>query len=244
VRDLPLGAVMRSALVGGIAGALAAGLFHFLLTEPLLDRAVAVETLRHMAEGTYQEPVVGRDAQRVGLFVGFLLYGLSWSLLFGAAYHLSQRWLPAWGAVKRGLLVALVGFWAVALFPALKYPANPPGVGDPDTIGYRQALYLGLLALSVAGAVLAGVLARRLDRGWWPAVVFGLAYAAVVYLALPSNPDATTAPPEVVTAFRGLSVAGLLVFWLTLGLVFGLLLRREDGQGAPAGRRRPAPERA
>jgi len=34
------------------------------------------------------------------------------------------------------------------LVPALKYPANPLAVGDPETIYYRESLYIGLLAIS------------------------------------------------------------------------------------------------
>ena len=29
------------------------------------------------------------------------------------------------------------------LMVAIKYPANPPAVGDPETIYYRQSLYVG-----------------------------------------------------------------------------------------------------
>ena len=31
---------------------------------------------------------------------------------------------------------------------AIKYPANPPAVGDPETIYYRQSLYVGYLVIS------------------------------------------------------------------------------------------------
>ena len=39
----------------------------------------------------------------------------------------------------------------MAIFPFLKYPANPPGVGEPESIGYRQTLYVGFIALAVLG---------------------------------------------------------------------------------------------
>jgi hypothetical protein len=43
----------------------------------------------------------------------------------------------------------------LALVPQIKYRANPPSVGNPDTIGQRTALYFAMLALSVASGVAA-----------------------------------------------------------------------------------------
>jgi predicted cobalt transporter CbtA len=230
--EQPLGAVMRAALLAGLAAGLAAAVFHFVLTEPIIERAITLETLRHQAEGTLEEPMVSRGAQQVGLFVGFLLFGLTWSLLLGAAYHITQRWLPAWSMLKRGLLLAALGYWTMALFPALKYPANPPGVGDPDTIGYRQALYLALLALSVVGTVLAGVAAYRHPRGWRLGLAVLAVFDAVVFVAMPANPDVVSMPADIVTPFRVLSVLGLTVFWAVMGLAFGLLLASRDAARA------------
>jgi predicted cobalt transporter CbtA len=231
MRDMPLSTILWSALLAGIVAGLAAAAFHFLATEPVIDRAITLETLRRRAEGTYQEPMVGRGAQQIGLFVGFLIYGLTWSLLFGAVFHLAQRWQPDWSPMRRGLAVALVAYWSVALFPFLKYPANPPGVGDPDTITYRQALYLGSLGLSVLGTALAIALARSRRRGWRPALAFLAVFALAVYVVLPGNPDAIEMPMPIVMTFRALSIAGLTLFWAVLGVTFGALLRR---RAAPA----------
>jgi predicted cobalt transporter CbtA len=231
--EVALGSVMRAALLAGVAAGLAAAVFHFLLTEPIIDRAITLETLRHQAEGTYEEPMVSRGAQQVGLFVGLLLFGLTWSLLVGAAYHITQRWLPAWGRLGRGLLLAGLGYWTVALFPALKYPANPPGVGDPDTIGYRQALYLGFLGLSVVGTALAGLAAYRSRHGWRLGLGVLVLASLVVFVAMPANPDPVSMPADIVTPFRVLSVLGLSVFWVVMGLVFGLLLPSERAARLP-----------
>jgi hypothetical protein len=188
-----------------------------------------LETLRHQAAGTYEEPMVSRGAQQVGLFVGFLLFGLTWSLLGGAAYQLTQRWMPRWSPFKRSLLLAALGYWTVALLPGLKYPANPPGVGDPDTIGYRQALYLGFLGLSVAATIAGAVVAyrSRAQRGWRVGLATGAVLAAVISVAMPANPDAVSMPADIVSAFRILSVTGLAVFWAVFGLGMGLLLASE-----------------
>jgi Probable cobalt transporter subunit (CbtA) len=216
-----------SALLAGVIAGLAAAAFHFLATEPVIDRAIMLETLHRQAEGAYEEPMVSRELQRVGLFVGFLIYGLTWSLLFGAVFHIAQRWLPAGSVLKRGAILAGATFWSVALFPFLKYhPANPPGVGDPESITYRQTLYLTVLGLSVLGTALAFALARR--RGWRPGLAFLAVFSIVAFVLLPGNPDAIRLPADLLWTFRGLSVAGLAVFWTTLGLTFGLLLRRQE----------------
>ena len=39
-------------------------------------------------------------------------------------------------------------WFVLFLVPALKYPANPPAVGNPETIYYRESLYIGLVAIS------------------------------------------------------------------------------------------------
>jgi predicted cobalt transporter CbtA len=230
MRTLSLGTIVWSALLAGIVAGLAAAAFHFLATEPLIDRAITLETLRRQAEGTVEEPMIGRDVQKVGLFVGFVIYGLTWSLLFGAVFHVVHHWLPGSSAARRGLVLAAAAYWAAALFPFLKYPANPPGVGDAETITLRQTLYLAVLVLSIAGTAAAFAVARR--RGWRPALASLVVFCVLVYLLLPANPDAIALPSDILWIFRGLSVLGLAVFWAVLGLTFGLLLRRRAARRA------------
>lgn len=231
-----LGSVLKAALVAGlIAGAVVAG-FHWLLIEPVIDRAIVIEERLSRAQGApAEEPVVSRATQRVGLIVGFLLYGAIWGLLFGVLFHFTGAWLPAtWPRAVRGFLLALLAGWSVAVFPFLKYPANPPGVGDPETIGYRQALYFGLLGLSALGTVMALRLHRLLASRGSSARAPGQAvltlalyavYSAAVYAAMPANPDPVRMPADVIWTFRAISLAGLVLFWGVLGGAFGWLSR-------------------
>jgi predicted cobalt transporter CbtA len=236
---LSLGTIVRAALIAGIAAGLTAAIFHLLVTEPLIDQAITLEE-QHQAPGEHDEPIVSRSAQKGGLVLGFLMYGLVWSLLLALAYHLTQRWLPAAGRGQR-LLLVLAAYWAVALFPFLKYPANPPGVGDPETIAYRQTLYLAALALALLGSVLALGLARRAAgqaqgaRGWLLALAFLVLFSVALYAVLPNNPDPVEMPAELVARFRTLSLIGLTLFWAVFGTLFALLL----GAG-PAARARPS----
>jgi putative cobalt transporter subunit CbtA len=228
-----LGSILKIAVVAGlIAGAVISG-FHTLLIEPYIERAIAIEEQHSQAHGeAHEEPVVDRPTQRWGLVLGFILYGAIWGLLLGVLMYLTQGWRPtSWTIVRYGVVLAVLVGWSVALFPFLKYPANPPGVGEPDTVGYRQALYVGFIALSVIGTALAVGLFRLLHRpsgatvaggrrGLWIAV-FYLIYAAVIYAVLPANPDPIEMPAELIWTFRVISFGGLMLFWGILGGMFG-----------------------
>lgn len=220
-----LGDALKAAVLAGlIAGGATAG-FHSLFTEPVIDRAIEAEERLSVAEGKPAKgpPLIDRPGQRWGLALGFLLYGAVWGLIFGLGFWSVQSWLPSWSAVRRGLAMALVAGWSVAVFPFMKYPANPPGAGDPETVWYRQGLYFGFMGLSVAGAALAGWLWSRGRR--LGASVFYAGIAAAIFLAMPSNPDPVKISQQLVWTFRGLSLAGLILFWGVLGLAFGLLSR-------------------
>ena len=232
-----LGSILKAAVIAGlIAGAAAAG-FHALLIEPVIDRAIELEEHRSQARGEVaQEPLIDRPTQRWGLLVGFLLYGAIWGLLFGMLSHSMQAWQPsAWTADRRRFLLALLVGWSVAVFPFLKYPANPPGIGELETISYRQGLYFGFIGLSVAGSAFAVGLHRFLHRPaqssameWvrWPlALVFYVVYATAVYVIMPANPDPVEMPAQLVWTFRAISFGGLVLFWGALGGVFAWLSR-------------------
>ena len=49
------------------------------------------------------------------------------------------------GARATSVLIALSGIVAVYIVPNLKYPANPPSVGDAETIGIRTGLYFSMM---------------------------------------------------------------------------------------------------
>jgi hypothetical protein len=240
----PLSSALRPAVLAGLIAGAVASLFHGVLTEPVIDRAIAAEEARDGARPghTHAEPVVSRRGQKVGLAVGLLVYGAISGLLVGLGVHLMRGWAPAgWSLGRRGLLLAGLAGWSVGLFPFLKYPANPPGVGEPETIGYRQALYVGFIALAVLGLWLAAALGRRLAvrRGgsaWMIPTIFYAAWAIGIYVLMPPNPDPVAVSGTILGPFRMLSLAGLVVFWAALGLAFAWLARER----APVRRRVPA----
>ena len=230
-----LGSVLRATLVAGLIAGLLASVFHRVLTEPVIDRAIAAEEARAAAQPGHAhdgEPVVSRGGQKIGLIVGLVIYGLTWGLLVGLGLYATRGWAPSgWSLGRRGLLVAGLVGWSVALFPFLKYPANPPGVGEPETIGYRQTLYVGFIVLAVLGAVLAASLRRRLvatsdgPSAWIAPLVLYILWALALYTLMPPNPDPVELSGTIVRPFRALSLTGLVVFWGGFALALAYLGR-------------------
>ncbi|MBI2219224.1 MAG: CbtA family protein [Candidatus Rokubacteria bacterium] len=231
-----LGALLKAAVLAGLIAGVAVSIFHLTLAEPVIEQAIRLEEQRSRASGaSHGEPLVSRAVQKVGLVVGLLLYGAIWGLLFGVAYRLLERHVEAASVAVRGAFVAGLVGWSVALFPFLKYPANPPAVGDPATIADRQALYFGFVALSIAGLALALAVRRivapvkaqlgieRLSRPL--ALGVYMLYLSALYVLMPANPDPVEVPAGLVWTFRGISFAGLALFWAVLAVAFARLAR-------------------
>jgi hypothetical protein len=232
-----LGSVLAAALFAGLVAGLLVATFHLFATEPLVQRAIDLEEILRKASGQAAEPeVLSRSTQRVGLFLGYLLYGIGWGALFGVGFCLLPLLTRTAFSVKQGVGLILVSCWTIGIFPQLKYPANPPGVGEPATIGLRQELYVGILLLSILGAFLAAMAYQALGRGskgWQrpgrrlPLVAaLYLLYMGTLYVWLPNNPDPVRLPSDLMAWFRWLSVGGVLLFWLALGSTFVFFLRQ------------------
>jgi predicted cobalt transporter CbtA len=232
-----LRSILKASVIAGlIAGALISG-FHSLLIEPVIERAIALEEqVSHPPGETHADPVVDRATQRWGLVLGFIVYGAIWGLLLGVLMYFTQGWRPTtWTIMKYGLVLGVLLGWSVALFPFLKYPANPPGIGEAETVGYRQALYLGFIGLSIVGTALALGLFRLLKRPTWSSApgqgrwlfpaAFYVMYAVAIYTVLPANPDPVEMPAGLIWTFRVISFVGLTLFWVILGGVFGWFAR-------------------
>ena len=239
-----LGSIILGAVIVGLIAGLLVAVFHFVLTEPIIEHSIEIEkSLHQVQEATGETLLVDRDTQRAGLFLGFVMYGLTWGLLFSVLYHLAQNPLRDMSTSRRSSILALLTGWSVALFPFLKFPANPPGVGDPETIQYRQTLYLAFVALSVVITCLAFVIQRYLSRpnatgrsAWskWPIVLGTYALPAILlFAAFPPNPDVVLMPASLVWAFRVLSFAGLALFWIAYAAgIRWLAVRAKQPEGA------------
>jgi predicted cobalt transporter CbtA len=226
----------RIVLAGLVAGVLA-GVYSLLVTERAIAPALDIEEARAATEGGHEHAgeLFSRPEQLLGGFLGTVLAGVVLAVVFAAVYGLVRHRLPGRTDVARAGLLAAIGFAVLALLPALKIPANPPAVGDPDTVGTRTAIYGGVLLCGVVGTMLVAALVSWLrSRGTSDAATVAAAAVAVaVLLALvlvlvPDNPDTIAAdvPAAVVWDFRLASLGQLAVLWAGLGLAAGWLLDR------------------
>src|SRR5579864_3955824 len=136
--------LVRGMLVGIVAGLLSFG-FLKIYGEPQVDLAISFES--QLDEGNAaaekakgidtaqqeQAELVSRPVQAgIGLFTGVVVYCAAFGGLFGLAFAFAYgRVAGALTPQAVSLLLAATGFVAIYLVPSLKYPANPPSVGDP-----------------------------------------------------------------------------------------------------------------
>lgn len=229
----------------GLAAALLAFVFSFLVGEPQVERAIELEGQAAAAAGLAEEPeVVSRGVQRtVGLATASAMYGLALGGLFGIAFAVAYGRIGGFGPRAAAGLLALGGFVTVQLVPFLKYPPNPPAVGDPDTIGRRTVLYLLMLAISVLAGLAAVSFGRRAAPrlGNWNATLAAtggsLALVVAAYLVLPGVDEVAAGfPATLLWRFRLASLGTQAVLWAAVGLLFGALTER----GLQGRSRRPA----
>jgi len=222
----------RGALAGALAGLLATAV-SFLLGEPSINEAIALEeAAAHADGGEHAAEVFSRATQQFGLGVASVLTGAAVGLIFALVYAIRHREDPAADPWRRSLWLATAGFVGLSLIPFLRYPAQPPAVGDPATIDFRSQIYLGALLIGAAAVTGAWQLHRRLlERGAAPqlrqlaAVAVVLVGLAATFL-LPGNPDPNEAPAELIWSFRVGSLAAIATVWFGLGAIFGLLSLR------------------
>jgi hypothetical protein len=226
-------------LVRGMLAGIAAGLLTFgfakLVGEPQVDQAISFEEKLDAAKGEAPEPeLVSRHTQAgLGLFTGVMVYGaamgglfsLTFAYLYGRTGKLSIRALSAW--------LAMAAFVSIVIVPNIKYPANPPSVGDPETIGYRTGLFFLMIAISIAAMVFSVKVRRRAAAAlgdWEASIVAGLLFIviiAIVQSLLPViNEVPTQFPAVVLWKFRVAAIGMQVILWTTIGLLFGALAER------------------
>ncbi len=235
--------LVRGMLVGIVAGLLSFG-FLKVYGEPQVDRAIAFEAQQDEAKAAAdrakgmhlsdeeETELVSRPVQAgIGLFTAVIVYSAAFGGLFSLAFAFAYGRVPR-SLSPRGVsaLLAATGFVAIYLVPNLKYPANPPSVGDPETIGIRTALYFSMIAISLA-AMVGAVTFKRLfvpRLGEWNANLIAAAcYILVVAIAALLLPTVNEVPEEfpavVLWKFRVASAGAQFIMWTTLGLLFGAL---------------------
>lgn len=230
-----LAKLFRCGLVSGLLAGAASGLAGVALGEGPIERVVLVEAggLASAAGHSASAEVFSRTVQRWGLLGATVLYGFALGGLFGFAYAFLAPRIRRGSIADRSLRLAAAGFASLWLVPALKYPPNPPGVGDASSIDVRTALYLAAVGISLGAALSAWAVLRRLeDAGLpsWVRRVLGVGgYVVAMSLAyglLPAVPTSPRVPRGLVWGFRLASAVMQGALWAVLGGAFGWLASR------------------
>ena len=155
--------LVRGLLAGLIAGAATFGVA-YLVGEPPVASAISFEESQSAASETTdhehdagaatagtgvtaehshsdEDALVSRANQATwGLATATVVFGVALGGIIGLVSAFALGRLGRLTPRASTMLVAAIGFVAVYLVPYLKYPPNPPAVGDPNTIGHRTEL--------------------------------------------------------------------------------------------------------
>lgn len=212
---------------GVIAGIILAFL-NLGIVEPTIDKAIALEVQKQVSSGenvNMSELIDYRYWQKAGAFAGGAIYGAGLASLFGVVFVFARSKLPGKNNKQKAILLAGIMWLVLFLMVALKYPANPPAVGDPETIYYRETLYVGYIMISGLAALGMAVIWIR-TRMNSKKIIIPLMYAAIMvtaYVVMPSNPDKIEISMDLIQTFRILTAITIGVFWGILGIIFGSL---------------------
>lgn len=237
--------LLRGMIAGLIAGILAFGIAR-VWGEPPVEAAIAIEEAASAAEEAHdhdhgdegaaghshgEDAGFSRQTQAgIGLLTGMAVFGAGLGGLFALVFALVEGRFSRLRAQGTAMVMAGLGYVSVVLVPFLKYPANPPAVGDGDTIGLRTQLYFTMMALSVLAMAISVAVARGTGERWRGGIAGGALYLVLVTIAghvLPTiNEVPGSFPGDLLWQFRTISLLVEAALWTALGLIFGLLVQR------------------
>jgi hypothetical protein len=221
-------------LVSGFVAGVIHGTVNLVIVEPYLDEAIEIENQNLFATGLaedtpqfWAEYSSYRDWQKSGQLLAGGILGMSMGALFGIVFAYSRNSLPKGHTVKKTFVLAAIMWLTIFLIPFLKYPANPPTVGDVDTVVLRSILYLSFIAISGFSAVGFFILYKKLQNKKKGLAFVGYAvFITTVFFIMPVNPDEVKAPMDLVNSFRIMSVIAVTTFWIAEAIIFGMLWQK------------------
>lgn len=220
-------------IISGACAGLIHGGANLVFVEPSLDQAIGIENQQLFASGEEKDTPEFwikyegyRTWQKSGQILAGVILGISTGALFGIVFALSRNSLPGKTDLKKTLILSGMMWLVIYLIPFLKYPANPPTVGDPETVVLRGILYLTFIAISGFGAVGFYKLSQKLKTKKFIAIAGYAVFIGLVFVAMPENPDKITAPVDLVNSFRMMSAFTVSLYWLSLGIIMGFLWTR------------------
>ena len=216
-------------LAGTISG-IFVGSINLILIEPMIDKAISIETQNSIEQGEIidsNEQLNYRIWQKSGEIIASLVIGISLASLFGIIFAYSRNILPGNTHIKKAIVLASIMCITLFIIPALKYPANPPAVGDPETISYRQSLYVMFLSTSGITAFFLGILYGKkiIKRKILLPVIYS-SIMLVSFLVFPQNPDKILISMDLVQNFRSVTMISMSVLWISIGITLGILWDR------------------
>ena len=221
-------------LVSGAFAGLVHGSANLVLVEPYLDEAIGIENQNLFASGEEDDTLEFwieyegyREWQKGGQLLAGVILGTSIGSLFGIVFALSRNSLPGDNNVKKALVLAGIMWFTIYFIPFLKYPANPPTVGEAETVVLRSILYLSFIAISGFAAVGFYKLSKMFKGNKKLFALVGYSvFVSLVFIAMPENPDEITAPNDLVNGFRIMSVLAVSTYWIAVGIILGILWNR------------------
>ncbi|TQC49941.1 hypothetical protein EEB14_07345 [Rhodococcus sp. WS4] len=244
--------VIRGLIAGFVAGILSGGIA-YITGEQHIDAAIAIEESHSVAGDEHgdpssaeshhheeAEPLVSRDGQRAGLFLATSLSGAALGAIYACALS-AARTRSRLSAAALITVVGAAGWFAIAAVPFGKYPANPPAVGDPNTITQRTVLWFTMVALGLLAVAAFAYTHKLIDArtastptAVAAAVLVALAVVAAGYAVAPAIDEVPADfPASLLWQFRVSSVITQLTLWAALTGLFALLTdhasRRKPG---------------
>lgn len=217
------------ALISGAIAGTVFGLINLVLVEPYLDKAIGIEvqnSINAYEEVNLEEHVSYRFWQKGGQVAAGTILGMTFGSLLGIVFVFGKKIISG-SNIKKALVLSGVIWLVIFIIPAIKYPANPPTVGDPDTIYYRQFLFISFILISGFTALGLSIIYTKIkSKVSIKFLTVSIIYTIVmigVFIVTPPNPDMITAPTDLVNGFRIMSMLTMTIFWIILGLTFGLI---------------------
>ena len=223
-------------LLSGCFAGIIYGVLNLIIVEPYLDDAINIENQNLFSSGEeidgpqfWVEYYEYRSWQKGGQILAGAILGTSIGSLFGIVYALSKKSLPSRNNIGKTLILAGLMWFTLFVIPFLKYPANPPTVGDGETVVLRGILYLTLIAISGFLAIGFYQIFKRLKakNRILPVIGYGV-LISLVFFIMPENPDEISTSMELVNDFRIVAFLTGTVFWFTLALFLGVFWQKTN----------------
>jgi len=220
-------------LVSGFSAGIIHGLVNLALVEPYLDTAIGIENRNMFASGEvhdtpqfWQEFNNYRTWQKDSSVLSNGMLGLATGALFGLVFAYSRHMLPSQNHIKKALVLAGIMWFTIFFIPFLKYPANPPTVGDHNTIVLRDSMYLVIVIISGVGALGFSRIYKKMQSKKLIVPVGYAIYVTVIFLIMPVNPDKITTPMDLINGFRIVSASTMTMYWIINAVILGFLWQK------------------